>query len=212
MPLIFEKIHEDSGSKIAVWEKTESDEELLACLELDSNQKARLEEVRASRKREWLCSRMLIDQLFPDKDYKLFKDSFGKPFIVNSNYFISLSHTDNKAAAIVSKKIVGIDIQNDVKKIDRIYPKFISQLELGAIDEEHRHESYQIFWSAKEAMYKAYGKKKLEFRKHMHLYAFKYYQDNLQLCGWVHKNETKQDYCIFTEKIQDCYLVYAILR
>jgi len=210
MPLIFHKYHEPSGSVIAVWEHKESESELIEMLDPDMDEVRHISGMKPFRRQEWLCSRLLIRHLLPEEPYRLFKDALGKPFLENSPYFLSLSHSCGRAAVIIGPGLVGIDIQRKEDKITRLYPKFISDSERKMLDENHLPESCHIFWGAKEAMYKAYGKKSLDFRKHMHLYAFKYFRTDLELSGFVHKNETRQDYDIFTHLLDDFYLVYAI--
>ena len=211
MPLIFQKDHQEFGCKIAVWENTEDDDFFMERLVLNDDEDAYLNSLNENRRQEWMCSRVVLKILL-DADYiPLRKDDFGKPIIEHSPYHISISHSNNRAAIIASKKLVGIDIQEDVAKIDRIHSKFISEKELDKLDSEKTHESYHIYWGAKEAMYKAYGKKQLNFREHMFLHSFKYFNPQLELKGRVHKNGIKQDYNIFSEEIDNYYLVYAVL-
>ncbi len=210
MPLLFQKYHEEIDTTVAVWENAESESELIDLLQLDQAQQKRLEGLQAFRKKEWLCSRTLLDTILPHSNYRIFKDGFGKPFVENSPYFISLSHSQNRAAVIVSKKLVGIDIQREEAKIEKLHTKFISAEEIQQLDNRELFQSYHIFWGAKEAMYKAYGKKQLDFRKHMHIYAFKCFKSSLELTGFVHKNDVHQDYNIFTEILEDYHLCYCI--
>lgn len=211
MPLIFEKYDPAHDLKIAVWENTEQEEKLLSHLRPNKDQKDYLDTMKDFRRQEWLCSRVLLNSLLDTKKYRLYKDNFGKPFLENSPYFISLSHSRNRAAAIIGKTLVGIDIQHEEEKISRIYSKFISNDELAQLDKNNSTTAYHIFWGAKESMYKAYGKKSLDFRKHMHLYGFRCYTDKLQLKGFVKKNDVFQEYNIFTDKIDNYYLNYAAL-
>ncbi len=212
MPLIFQKYLEQHDCHIAVWQKSEEDCFFMNSMVLSESEKKAIELMNPHRKQEWLCSRFLLKHLLSGKEFNLYKDGFGKPFLENSNYFISLSHSNNRAAAIVSKHLVGIDIQKEEKKISKLYPKFISQTEIQAIDDKHYFESYHIFWGGKEAMYKAYGKKSLDFKKHMHVFSFKYYQEELELSGFVDINEQHQSYNIFTHKLDNYFLVYAVIK
>lgn len=214
MPLIFKKNLIHPESYIAVWENTEENGFFESNLDLRPREKLALKQMKEFRQKEWLCSRMLVKQLLPDhdQDYMLHKDHFGKPFLENSPWFLSLSHSRNRAAIILSKTIAGIDIQHEEEKINKLFPKFISAKEIEHLDPDHLSESRHIFWSGKEAMYKAYGRKSLDFNKHMHIYPFQYYRDQLELKGWVRKNNTSQDYDIYCDKIDDYFLVYAVLE
>ena len=95
---------------------------------------------------------------------------------------------------------------------DRIQHKFISTEEDIRLDQGNLDASYHIFWGAKECMYKAYGKREIKFREHMHLYPFQYFRPQLEIKGWLRKNNIHQDYAIYTDKIDDYYLVYSILN
>ena len=212
MPLIFQKYYEDVDCTVGIWERDENEDYLKGTMDLTEAQHKFIDSMKPFRRKEWLCSRKLLQELLPDQNTRLYKDNFGKPFLENSPYFISLSHSQNRAAAIVSKTLVGIDIQAQEDKISRIYPKFISDQEQSALDKDHLVDSYHIFWSAKEAMYKAYGLKSLDFRRHMHLYAFDYFNTELELAGFVKKSDLVQDYDIFANKFDNFYLVFAVLN
>jgi phosphopantetheinyl transferase len=212
MPLLFNKEHEDGEYQIAVWDTVEDTSFFLDKLKLNTQQLSNLDNMKPHRKREWLSSRMLLQHLLKTPDFILCKDECGKPFLKNSDLNISISHSNEKAAVIVSKHLVGIDIQRSEEKIIRIKQKFISENELATIDESHEHDSYQIFWGAKEAMYKGYGKRELNFNKHMHVYPFKCFKNQLELKGWVDKGASIQNYNIYTDRLDNYYLVFAVLN
>jgi hypothetical protein len=44
----------------------------------------------------------------------------------------------------------------------------------------------------------------------MHVYPFKYFRKDLELKGWVKKEDAFQKYNIYTDLIDDFYLVYAM--
>jgi len=211
MPLIFQK-EIDSSTTVAVWKIEEDNNFFISRLDLDLQEKAALDLMRDHRKREWLSSRYLLHILCPSEQrFLISKDLDGKPTLSNNGIHISISHSQKKVAVIRSSNPVGVDIQREEIKIGRIQHKFIADHEHQTIDQEHVLESYHLFWGAKECMYKAYGKRALEFRDHMHLYPFKYYQEQLELEGWVRKENCSQDYKIFCEKLEDYYLTVAVL-
>ena len=80
------------------------------------------------------------------KKYKVRKDQNGKPYLINSNKFISISHTEKYTIIITSSKNIGIDVE-------RI--KTISQ-ELKDYLEVKTNSKYQFFkeWTRREAMIK----------------------------------------------------------
>ena len=128
MPLIFQKDHKEFGCKIAVWENTEDDDFFMQRLVLNDQEDAYLNKLRENRRQEWMCSRVVLKILLNADYIPLRKDEYGKPIIENSDYHISISHSQNRAAIIASKKLVGIDIQEDVQKITDDYVGKIEKL------------------------------------------------------------------------------------
>jgi len=212
MPLIY-KNQKDANTIIGVWDAVEAPDFFIDKLGLNQKEQSNLESMKPHRKKEWLSSRYLCHLLSGcEKREHIIKDECGKPFLEGHKLNISLSHSKNKCAVIISEDIVGIDIQENVDKISRIQHKFISESERLNIDTDHLIEAYHIFWGSKESMYKAYGLKELKFKEHMHLYPFKIFQDKLELKGWVRKNDISQDYNIFVDRINDYFLTYALLE
>jgi len=212
MPLIFEKKIEDH-TIIAVWQSIEPLSFFLDHLNLSESEIQTLSLMKDIRQKEWLTSRYLIHQI-SDSEVRIpvDKDYCGKPLLKDQHQHISISHSRDHIAIAYSTHCIGIDIQHQEQKIVRIKNKFISDNELMKIDDNHLIDSYHIFWGAKECMYKAYGKKELDFKKHMHLFPFKYYQSKLELKGWVDKDDIHQDYDIITDRLGDYYLVLGILQ
>ena len=94
------------------------------------------------------------------------KDQYGKPFLDGSNQFISFSHSEDLVAVAVSDVPVGIDIQLGVEKIARISHKFVNSEEASFANRDLL-TNLHLIWGAKEAVFKAYGRKEVDFRKHM---------------------------------------------
>jgi phosphopantetheinyl transferase len=212
MPLIYDLERNDT-TRIAVWENTEKEDFFIRELQLTAVELSHLKELKAHRIQEWLTSRYLCYLLDGKKERKqIIKDQYNKPHLENSNKYISISHSKNRAAVIISNRLVGIDVQRFEPKITRIQHKFISVQEHEKIDPQSLEASYHIFWGAKECMYKAYGKREIEFKDHMHLYPFSYHMSQIELKGWLRKNEVDQNYIIYVNKIDDYYLVYSILE
>lgn len=210
MPLIFEKKIENH-TRLAVWETTEPKAFFADALRLSKVEVAHISTMNDRRSSEWLASRYLVHKLTGHHErIPVLKDYCGKPNLAERHEHISISHSRNRIAVAYSSRCVGIDIQHHEKKIIRIKSKFINASELGNIDSQHAVPSYHIFWGAKECMYKAYGLKKVDFKKHMHVYPFSYYQTDLELSGYLQKPDVKQEYHIQTFKLDDYYLVLAI--
>lgn len=172
MPVIY-KHDIDEQTTLAVWKIQEQEQELLAGLQLKQHELDFLKSLQKSKRLlHWLSTRLLLRTLMNTADYiDVRMDEHGKPYLVDSPYTISFSHSFEYAAVMIGKgKQVGIDIELIKPKIQKIKEKFMAEIELRQLDLST--ESLYICWCAKEAIYKWYGKKGLEFRKHIRLLPF----------------------------------------
>lgn len=130
------------------------------------------------RQSEWLASRWLLHLLTGAGDrMPLRKTATSKPFFLNApQLHCSLSHSHGTVAALLSSTICGCDIQAIVPKMPRIAPKFMREDELewaeSRQDADYRLDMMHLIWTAKEAMYKAYGLKAVDFKAHLYITPF----------------------------------------
>lgn len=166
----------DSQTKFAIWRIEESDDELLSKLQLDEKEKARLESfAKNKRRKHWLATRVLLRTLLQTPDYiECVSDENGKPYLANFPEKISLSHSFDYAAAMISTKgEVGIDMELISEKIERITTKFLKPEELAFISNStDRLPQLYACWSAKEAVYKVQGKHGVSFLQNMTILPF----------------------------------------
>lgn len=210
MPLIIDREIGDN-TRLAVWDAQEGNAYFKRSMKMTSAEKKAYLLMKPHRQREWMTSRFLLHFISGDKDRTpILKTEFGKPYRKSKDRNISISHSKDKVAVIISDETVGIDIQNEVAKISRIQHKFISEDEHSRLKVKNLIPYYHIFWGAKESMYKAYGIKELDFKDHMHLYPFKFFKNSIEIKGWVKKEEVFQEYDVYAEKIDDDYLVFCL--
>jgi len=95
------------------------------------------------------------------------KNDAGKPHLRDSPFHVSISHTVNYAAAIAHPAPCGIDVQRLVPQIRRLAPKFVSDKENRQLIAPHELLQLHLVWAAKEAMYKAFGRRQLDFKDHL---------------------------------------------
>jgi phosphopantetheinyl transferase len=81
-------------------------------------------------------------------------DFSGKPFIRNSEKYISFSHSGEYVVLIVSLSHCGIDIEKDNPKIELISPKFLNESEKCFL---YQPGAINWIWSIKEAIFKYFG-------------------------------------------------------
>ena len=175
MPVIFNKEIDDQ-SVLAVWKIEETEEQLLASLQLKQHELDVIASLsNGKRALHWLATRVLLRTMLNTADYiDCQMDDHGKPYLVNSESYISLSHSYDYAAVIISKgKQVGVDIELIKMKIKSIKHKFLSDVELAQKQIGDNTNGLYVAWCAKEAIYKWHGKKGLEFKQHIHIKPFK---------------------------------------
>lgn len=161
---------------------TEDESTLRANLPLTIPEQADLAGISHSAQRvEWLACRAAIRQLVEEQGIVytgLYKDEFGKPHLLNSSWHISLSHTGGWAAAVLHRtRPVGIDIEPIRDQFRRVVPRVLSESEIAHA--EGKPSRLAVYWCAKEALYKLYGKRQLTFREHLHVEPFADGAENL---------------------------------
>ncbi len=159
-------------SLLALWLITESTEELEAAISLRAEEKKLYESfVAESRRKQWLAYRLLIRDLLRPDDFPVEYDETNKPYLAGSNYHISVSHSGDMAAVIISRKSrVGIDIEKIRPRVGKVKERFLSLPELDRIGNDSGFSRLTLAWSAKEAIYKLFGQRDLDFRENICLH------------------------------------------
>jgi len=174
MPVILNKII-DEHTRLAVWKIEETEEELFRGLQLKTHELDFIASLNnGKRLLHWLSTRLLLRTMLQTSDYIDSRmDDQGKPYLVNGDYQISFSHSFDYASVMISKnKQVGVDIELIKDKIQKIKNKFLKPSELSGLHDRDNTLALYICWCAKEAIYKWYGKKGLEFKKHIDILPF----------------------------------------
>lgn len=204
-------LHINDFSELGIWDITEDEQWFTQQLSLFPHEQQQLDLIKGKKRIEWLAARHLVHTMSGRPQRGAFiKDQFGKPFLDGSSHYISISHSHNKCAAIASQKICGIDIQFIVPKITRIAPKFMRPEEMNSLNNKDSLLQLHIYWGAKEALYKAYGRKQLDFKQHIIIEPFTQINPDQSIQGWVIKNEEKQSFSIQYQIIDDYILTFAL--
>jgi phosphopantetheinyl transferase len=197
----------DNDTTYAVWHIAESVEELrlLICLR-EEEEKRYGEFVAESRKKQWLAYRILVRDVLRPLDFPVEYDATGRPYLAGSDYHISVTHSGDLAAVIISRRKVGIDLEQVRSRIEKVRHRFINETELGQISEDTALEQMTLVWCAKEALYKYFGKRALDFRDHICV-------EVPGSPGGAFNAEIRFEgltarYRLFSEKIRDSILVY----
>ena len=210
MPLLLQQNLQSAG-ELGLWRITEPEDWFFDQLDLEKTEYAQFDVIKGRKRVEWLAVRKLVHQM-SGRNYRgaFIKDEFGKPHLENSPFQISISHSWNLAAAIAAPLAVGIDIQRLVGKIERLAHKFIRPSEMEAIQNNTRLEHMHVYWGAKEALYKAYGRRQLDFCQHILVEPFEFNLRVGKCRGVVRKDEYEGHFTIFYRQVEEYILVYVV--
>lgn len=210
MPLILHE-HLQPIGELGLWRIEESEEWYRDNLLLSPMELRQLGHFKGRRRKEWLAVRQLVHQMSGREERGAFiKDEFGKPHLAHSPYQISISHSEQLAAAIAAPVNVGIDIQKIVTKITRIAHKFLREEEWASIAEHNLIPHMHLYWGAKEALYKAYGRRALDFKEHIFVNSFSMESDTGRMQGRIQKDDFCANYEIYYRHVGPYVLVYAL--
>lgn len=114
------------------------------------------------RKCEILVTRILLNCVEPKAAIKYEKS--GKPILENSSKNISISHSKNIAAIIVSENDkTAIDVQVFDEKVLGLRAKFLSAKELKQISKKDLQKN-SLAWSVKESLFKSISEKNVPYK------------------------------------------------
>ena len=191
MPL--EKLeHHGEERAWGIWKITEDEQALL-------DQVSQFESIsdtitHPEKRLEFIAGRVLARNLLEalGKNFEgVTKDVFGKPFFKENIFQLSLSHSFPYVAAITDvTKPVGIDLEQIKAKLIKIAPRVLESAELH--DAGNDATKHCIYWCAKEAMIKIYGKKDLVFSEHLLVSPFKLEKEG-SIKGKIIANETETE-------------------
>ncbi len=201
----------DHDTEFALWRIEEDADTLYQQLQLDEAEQAFLEGLsNGKRHLHWLGTRVLLRTMLDTSEYIDCKvDAHGKPYLVNLPYHISLSHSFDYAAVMISKsRPVGIDIELIKEKVERIAGKFLQPIELDMIDPDHRIPHLYICWCAKEAVYKCYGQKEVSFLDDIRIKPFDYSPEGTFDVD-LKKDELREQYQVHHLHYEDYMIGYV---
>lgn len=148
-------------TRIAIWKNNSAVEDNFTELAfaLSPRDQERYASIRHPlKKKEFLSARAAFAALGESPALLSYSEK-GKPEFPHG--FVSLSHNHDYGAAIISlENPVGIDVERLDRQVARVRHKFVHQEE----EEVAQTLSDLFIWVAKEAAYKMYGRKELDFR------------------------------------------------
>ncbi|WP_010523071.1 4'-phosphopantetheinyl transferase family protein [Aquimarina agarivorans] len=206
MPL-YKSIAVDNETHILIWKITESESELTQGISLGKNSTNRIQAMKSEMHRKAYLSvrHLLAIAQYTDQDLTYTK--VGKPEL-SDGVFISITHSHQFAAIILSAKPVGIDIEKQRPKIESIAKKFICDKEREWLKSMQNDVKFlTVIWGAKEAIYKIYGQQGLSFKQHIEIAPFS--SEPLFTRASVHFNEEIDFFDVFYLEFEDFTCVYT---
>lgn len=155
------KRYKENNCEIAVWNLSESLEELTRLApNIDTNKFK-----NKKRKKEFLASRLLLKKLDPNQEITYNK--YGAPKLAKQK-FISISHSQDLVAIIISNEKVGIDIELIREKGLKLASKFILKENYLSLTKEKAN----LIWCCKETIFKWHQKGNIDFKNDITLMDF----------------------------------------
>ncbi|MFC3198822.1 4'-phosphopantetheinyl transferase family protein [Parapedobacter deserti] len=201
----------DNNVRFAIWRIEESADDLISRLQLDDREKAVLSRLnKGKRTLHWLATRVLLRTMLDTPGFiDCPSDDNGKPYLANFPQRISLTHSFEYAAVMMSDNgEVGIDLELVKAKILRIADKFMKAQELESIGRHHIEKLYAC-WCAKEAVYKLQGNKGVSFKDNMTILPFDF-QDQGVLFLDLDAVNRQERFKVYYEKFQEYMLGYVV--
>jgi phosphopantetheinyl transferase len=202
----------DDDTEFALWKIEEDADELYSQLQLDAEEQAYYEKLNKSKRHlHWLGTRVLLRKMLNTDEYiDCEVDVHGKPYLVNLPYHISLSHSFDYAAVMISRsRPVGIDIELVKDKVERIAEKFLSPGEMNFIaHDKYRIQQLYVCWCAKEAVYKCFGQKEVSFLDNISLEPF-VFEGHGALGAGIDKGSVSLDYVVEYMQYEDYMIGYV---
>jgi len=202
-------IQHSFNTKILIWKITETFDELFSQVILKEKTNERLQTMKSeTHQRAFLSVRKLLQET-GHNDVQLHYDEFGKPHLDNENH-ISITHSFDFSAIILSDKNVGIDIEQRREKIIRIADKFVDKSEFEFLNKENLQDyisKLTVIWGIKEAIFKIRNEKGISFKDHIFVAPFEIKDTKTEALLTFENLNIVFNVCF--EEIEDYTLVYA---
>ncbi len=207
MPL-YKTINPNSQTVVKIWKIEESYTSLLTPLTLKPESLERVLGMKSElHQRGFLSVRHLL-MLLGYTDFDLFYDKNGKPHLKDGKQ-ISITHSFEYAAVIISDLKIGIDIEKQRDKIAVIAHKFIDYefqyLNKTALDYRRK---LTVIWCAKESLYKLFATPGVSFKNNFLVIPFEI--KDTQTVAWIDYNNTPLRYDVYFVEFDGFTCAYAI--
>jgi len=193
MPL-YKTITPNSQTVVKIWKITESFDDLMAPITLKPETLKRVLGMKSTlHQRGFLSVRHLLAE-FGYEDADLFYDENGKPHLKDGKQ-ISITHSFNFSAVIISDQHIGIDIEKQREKITVIAHKFI-EYEADYLDKTATNYINKLttIWCVKESLYKLFATPGTSFKQCFLVIPFELHDE--ETIAWIDYKEQKLRYLV----------------
>ena len=183
--LIIEDLTLSGDNRLIIWEISETINDLKTELLLSEYSLKLLNQRKSEiHKKQFLAIRNILKELSIDDEDLVYEES-GKPFIRDGQN-ISFSHSNIYVAVIISKQIVGIDIETANDRIFKIKNKFLETELKYPI--EFNQETLLVYWNIKESIFKSLRNSQIDFKQNIIVLPFNQ-KDNSTKSWYINKEE-----------------------
>ena len=185
----------ENEATIAVWQITETEEELTQLSATASDEMEEISFIQSeSLRKQRLAVRALLNNLFDEKVYLSHHDN-GKPYLENNPVNISITHTQKYVAVILHEdEDCGIDIESLDRDFSAVEKKALSEDEIEDLDDEKRNEQLAIYWCAKEAVFKLLSRYSVDFAEQIEIERFHPRGEGELEATFIDKNGDEDEY------------------
>ena len=210
MALYFKKKLENDAT-IAVWEVTETEQELIDLSSTPSDEMEEISYIKSeSLRKQRLAVRALLNELFDEKVYLSHHDN-GKPYLENMAMNISITHTDRFVAVILhDEEEVGIDIECQDRDFSAVEKRALSEEEIEDLDEDRKNEQLAIYWCAKEAIFKRVSAFNIDFSEQIEVEHFRPKEDGSLDATFIHDDGYEEEFELEYMTFERYVLVWVV--
>ena len=203
---VYKTIKTNRHTSIYIWKIEESFDDLFNNIYLNDLSLNRVQKMKSEMHQ---CGFLSVRYLLKEAGYTdddLFYTEDGKPHLKYGKR-VSITHSYTFAAIIISDTQVGIDMEKNREKIQRIAHKFVDT-ESDFLDEDNLTQHLTMIWGAKESLFKIHPDGRLLFKQHLPIEPFLITDKKTK--GWIKKDIFYENFDIHFEQIEDFTLVYAM--
>jgi phosphopantetheinyl transferase len=211
MPL-HKVIYLSNNTKLYLWKITEDFDALFKEVRLKDSSLKRLEDMKSqSHQKGFLAVRMLLQHL-DYTDFDLYYDEFGKPHIKPQGCSvkeveISISHSNDFSAVVISEQKVGLDLEQLKEKTLKIAPRFMDVSHLENLSEEEKIKKATVVWGIKECIFKIKNEKGISFPNHIFEDDFNF--EDKKATAVLKFNNKEENFEVQFDSIEDYIFVCA---